>query len=138
MTQISWEVLKIRAEKYLATSDIAVASGDLELLQNALENMHFALELTMKAVIRKNGGNYPDWGRQGHNLESLMIHKFGNPTTSILAQAKKANQTSLANIGLSAWSMDCRYIYLENFDDMKDSIHAYKELYKWINTSLLK
>jgi hypothetical protein len=33
---------------------------------------------------------------------------------------------------------DCRYISMENYEDMKASISDYKELYKWIKDSLLK
>lgn len=138
MAQAKWDDLKKRSENYLASAEAIVASGNKELLQNALENMHLALELAMKAVIAKNGERYPDFGKEGHNLESLILQRFGLPQTSILAMAKQANKTSLANIGLSAWSMDCRYIYMENFEDMKYSINCYKGLYIWIKEELLK
>lgn len=65
MAQTTWAVLKTRAENYYATSDAALASGNPALIQNALENMHFALELSMKAVIAKNGSQYPDYGKRG-------------------------------------------------------------------------
>ncbi len=138
MTQISWEILKKRSEDYYTTAEVAESVSNLALLQNVLENLHLALELSMKAVIAKNGGTYPDFGRQGHDLERLIIIKYGNPSTSILAKIKMAHKTSLANIGLSAWSMDCRYKQMENIDDMKDSINDYKGLYKWISDELLK
>lgn len=138
MAQIPWDILKNRAEDYCATSEAAIASGNQKLLQNALENMHFALELTMKAVIAKNGGQYPDFGRRGHDLEGLSVHKFGDGVTSILVLAKRQGAHSFFNMGLSAWSMDCRYISMENYGDMKAFICDYKELYQWINDNLLK
>lgn len=138
MTQTSWEILNKRSENYQSVCNTALATGNPDLLQNALENIHFALELSMKAVIAKNGGNYPDYGRRGHDLEGLVVHKFGTPVTSILAMAKLFNATGLFNVSLSAWSMDCRYIQLENHADMRASINDYKELYKWISENLLK
>lgn len=138
MAQSTWEILKARAENYCATSDAALASNNLTLMQNALENMHFALELSIKAVIAKNGGHYPDYGKRGHDLEGLAICKFGDGVSSILVRAKQNEMHSLFNVSLSAWSMDCRYISMENYEDMKASISDYKELYKWIKDSLLK
>jgi hypothetical protein len=138
MMQSSWDILKKRAENYSATSAAAISSGNADLVQNALENMHFAVELSMKAAIAKNGGNYPDYGRRGHDLEGLAVHKFGDGVNSILAAAKKSGANSLFNVGLSVWSMDCRYISMENHEDMKASINDYKELYQWIRDNLLK
>lgn len=102
MAQTKWDILKIRGENYCAISDAALASGNPSLIQNALENMHFALELSMKAVIAKNGGQYPDYGKRGHDLEGLSVHKFGDGVTSILAAAKRDGMHSLFNVGLSA------------------------------------
>jgi hypothetical protein len=138
MKQIAWDILKIRAENYLAACEAILASNNPALIQTALENMHFALELSMKAVIAKNGGHYPEYGKRGHDLEGLIIHKFENGALSILALAKQANVISLFNVGLSAWSMDCRYFSMKNYEDIKASINDYKELYKWIKDSLLK
>lgn len=82
--------------------------------------------------------NYPDFGRNGHDLETLMLCKFQDQSNSILVLAKKQEAHSIFNIGLSSWSMDCRYILMENYDDMKASIEDYKELYRWIKNQLLK
>lgn len=138
MTQTEWHILKKRSENYLSACNAILATGNPELIQNALENIHLALELAMKAAIAKGGGNYPDYGRRGHDLEGLVVHKYGQPATSILSLIKAAGKTGLFNVGLSAWSMDCRYSYLENVEDMRASINDYKEMYKWINDNLLK
>ena len=136
--QQKWDELESRAKNYFKMCELAIASKDQTLIQNALENMHLALELIMKSMIAKNGGNYPDFGRKGHDLETLMLCKFQDQNTSILVLAKKQSVHSLFNIGLSSWSMDCRYILMENYDDMKASIEDYKELYRWISNQLLK
>lgn len=138
MNQSTYDVLKIRAESYFKTSEVALNSNDVELLQNSLENMHFALELSMKAAITKNGGTYADYGRQGHNLEGLMLQKFGDGISSILIVAKLMGQQSLFSISLSSWSMDCRYLHMKDYPDMRDAINDYKELYQWIKSNLLK
>lgn len=138
MAQLSWDVLKTRADSYFKTAEVALAANNDELIQNALENLHFALELSMKAVIAKNGGTYPDYGRRGHNLEELVLCKFADGATCILVAAKELNAVSMVTVGLSSWSMDCRYIVIESLADMKDAINDYKELYQWIKENLLK
>lgn len=134
----TWDVLTVRAESYYKMAEVALDSGDENLIQNALENMHFALELSMKAAITRNGGSYPSYGRRGHDLAELVLCKFADGTTSILRKAKLDKVPEKVNVGLSAWSMDCRYIVVESHPDMNSAILAYKELYLWIKESLLK
>lgn len=134
----AWHVLNFRAESYFKTAEITLGSGDENLIQNALENMHFALELSMKAVITRNGGNYPSYGRRGHDLSELVLCKYGDGVNSILRNALREGVSEKVNVGLSAWSMDCRYIVLGSPVCMRSAILAYKELYQWIKESLLK
>jgi hypothetical protein len=96
------------------------------------------VELIKKSAIAGNGGKYPDFGKKGHDLELLMTCKFQDQTSSILVLAKKMMAHSLFNICLSAWSMDCRYIVMENHEDMKAAIEDYREFYLWISNHLLK
>lgn len=138
MAQTPWDVLKFRAESYCKMAEVALASNDDNLIQHALENLHFALELSMKAVIAKNNGTYPDYGKRGHNLEELVLCKFGDGITCILRLAKELDAVSKLTVGMSSWSMDCRYIVIESNEDMKDAINDYKELYQWIKENLLK
>lgn len=138
MAQSPWDVLKTRADSYFKIAEVVLAANNDDLIQNALENLHFALELSMKAVIAKNGGIYPDYGRRGHNLEELVLYKFADGVTCILVVAKERNAVATVGVGLSSWSMDCRYIAIESLEDMKDAINDYKELYQWIKENLLK
>jgi len=138
MAQSPWDVLKSRADSYYQMAIVALETHDDKLIQNVLENLHFSLELSMKAVIAKNGGTYPDFGRRGHNLEELVLCKFGDGITCILLLAKERNAVATVTVGLSSWSMDCRYIVIESLKDMKDAINDYKELYQWIKENLLK
>lgn len=138
MAQSPWDTLKTRADSYFKTAEAALAANNDDLIQNALENLHFALELSMKAAIAKNGGIYPDYGKRGHNLEELVLCRFGDGVTSILLLAKERDALATVAIGLSSWSMDCRYIVIESLEDMKDAINDYKELYQWIKENLLK
>jgi hypothetical protein len=137
MAQANLGDLVGRADAYLKGADVLLSGDDLVLTQNALESMHLALELAMKAVIVKNGSKYPDHGWAGHDLSGLTLVKFKNGKDSILSIAKALGDTGKFNIGLSAWSMDCRYKTMITYDDMKLSINAYKELYKWIKSNFL-
>lgn len=137
MAQATLSDLINRADAYFKGVDVLLNSGDLALTQNALESMHLALELAMKATIVKNGSKYPDHGWAGHDLSGLTIVKFKNGRDSILSVAKALGETRRISVGLSAWSMDCRYKIMVTHDDMKLSINAYKELYKWIKANFL-
>lgn len=137
MAQMSFDDLKGRADSYFKTSSIIMESGDQSLIQNALEAMHLAVELAMKAAIVKNGGLYPESGGEGHDLKILIQTKFRDRKSSIVSTAKDIGATDQLSIGLSAWSMNCRYKIMTSFDDMKASVDDYKELYLWIKTNFL-
>ena len=136
MAQESWTDLKARAASYSTSSDVLLASNNVDLIQNALESAHLALELAMKAVIRKRGGTYPDRGRDGHDLDRLIRHpwKHGQNIEGVLLVHKV---TSFVNISLSQWTMDCRYKVLQSYTDMKDGITEYRGFYVWIRDNLL-
>lgn len=136
MSQESWTDLKARAATYSTSSDVLLASNNVDLVQNALEAAHLALELAMKSVIRKRGGTYPDRGRDGHDLEKLIKHSWRH-SQNIEGVLLINRVTSFANITLSQWTMDCRYKLLQNHTDMKDAITEYKGFYVWIRDNLL-
>jgi HEPN domain-containing protein len=127
--------LKLRAESYYQVCNLTLASGQRNLLQNALENIHLAVELAMKSVIARNEGKYPNRGWEGHNLETLISVKYKNGR-SLARDAKEIGATVLS-VGLSAWSMNCRYKIMNDYPSMEDTISAYKELYLWIKTNFL-
>lgn len=137
MAQQLWTDLKIRAATYSLSCDVLIGSGNNELTQNSLEAAHLALELAMKAVIRKSGGRYPDSGPDGHNLESLVFCQWGTKRECISALIKALGATQLSNIALSCWTMDCRYKVLVDQANMKASIDDYKGFYEWIKVNLL-
>jgi HEPN domain-containing protein len=136
MAQMTLSDLMERADAYAKTCEIALSSKDSHLIQNALENAHLAVELALKAAIVKNGGKYRDFGAEGHDLSKLVVEKFKDGKRSIATEAKSIGADKL-NIGLSAWSMDCRYKVRRDYADMSASIEDYKELYRWIKTNFL-
>jgi hypothetical protein len=138
MAQESWTTLRDRAVAYLKSSESLVASNDHEVIQNALESIHFAVELALKAAIARNGGQYPDYGWRGHDLEGMITTKFGDQISSVAHKARQLRQTSYINIGLSAWTMDCRYKIMRNHADNLASIGDYKGLYIWIRNNFLQ
>lgn len=136
MSQESWTDLKSRSAAYYKGSEKLLSANDDDLIQNALEQIHLALELAMKATIAKHGGTYPDHGFSGHNLIKLIQHKYP-PNRSIFTTMKDHNALSKANICLSSWTMDCRYKNKLDYINMKSPINDYKELYLWIKDNLL-
>ncbi len=136
MAQESWIDLKDRSAAYYKGAEQFINSNDDDLIQNALEQIHLAVELVMKAVIAKHGGQYPDRGFDGHNLLKLIQHRY-HPQHSILTIMKARNEIFKANISLSEWTMNCRYKKKHDYANMKESITDYKELYLWIRDNLL-
>lgn len=138
MPQENWTDLRTRAAAYFKSSEAQLATNDPDLIQNSLEAAHFAVELALKATIARNGGVYHDHGWRGHDLQDLALTKFSDRVTSVTSKARQMGQTSYINIGLSAWSMDCRYKVLSNPANMIDSIGDYKGLYIWIKNNFLQ
>lgn len=134
----SWEELKERAVASHKLARLALDAGDEFLLPNALENMHFAVEISMKAAIRRNGGTYQAWGSEGHNLERLSKAPFSDNRTTIRTMALKGGMRWVLTSGLSAWSVDCRYKSMESMRDKSSFIYDYERLYLWIKDSLLQ
>lgn len=136
MAHETWKTLRNRAATYMLAGEALLETNNDELIQHALEQAHFALEIAMKSVIAKHGGLYPDKGRAGHDLETLIAFKW-TADQSIESALMAAHETSLSNIGLSNWTMDCRYKVMLSHDDMKEAINDYRGLYKWINNKLV-
>jgi hypothetical protein len=136
MAQMTFLELRERAVAYAKTCEMVLLSRSPDLIQNALENAHLAVELAMKAVIVKNGGTYQAFGADGHDLSKLVIEKFKGGKRSIATEAKQLGADQL-NRGLSAWSMACRYKVRRDYIDMSESIEDYKELYTWLKTNFL-
>ncbi|MBK9322235.1 MAG: hypothetical protein IPM97_04670 [Bdellovibrionaceae bacterium] len=127
----SWEELKERASASHKLAKMALDSGDEYLLPNALENMHFAVEISMKAAIRKMVV-LSGMGPEGHNLERLSKAPFGDSKTTLRSMAIKQTMRWVLTNGLSAWSVDCRYKSMESMKDKISFINDYERLYLWI------
>jgi len=136
MAQESWKDLKDRSAAYCKGAEHFLNTNDDDLIQNALEQIHLAVELAMKSVIAKYGGQYPDRGFDGHDLLKLIKHRYP-PQRSIYTTMKARKELSKANISLSKWTMDCRYKKKLDYANMKASLNDYKELYLWIRDNLL-
>jgi hypothetical protein len=128
MTEPEYVVLKEKAREYRQMADLAVAN---DLDDQAVQNYNFALELLMKAVLSKEGLNYP----KTHNLlEISNTRNSGN--VKILRDAVNSGRTikPMWDRIHSVWNPDQRYVLGPEGADYSDLFTAYERVYGWINS----
>jgi len=128
MTEAEYEVLKRKAREHKQMAELAIEN---ELDEQAVQNYNFALEILMKAVLLKEGCNYP----KTHNL--LAISNTTNfKNEKILRGAINSGRTikPMWDRIHSAWNPDKRYELGAEGTDYSDLFTAYERVYGWINS----
>lgn len=128
MNEPGYEVLKTKAREHKQMAELAIEN---ELDEQAIQNYNFALEMLMKAVLVKEGCNYP----KTHNLlEISNTRNSGN--VKILRDAINSGRTirPMWDRIHSVWNPDQRYVLGPEGADYSDLFTAYERVYGWINS----
>lgn len=134
MKHVSAQDLYLRACSYKKVCQLILETSDNSLLQNALENIHLAVELSLKAIISLKGKSYP----LTHNLDFLIElvdeSEFQENTREKDWTRLQSNIKADRELSKIVWNMDCRYYVIERTaEDLRLAIADYEEFYQWIH-----
>ena len=123
------EQFRLKAIEHYQMAEMAIEHEPVPIYDQMMANCHFALELIMKALIRKESPHHP----QAHDLVILSNYKIRNV---------KYLHTMIYNAGhilplwikiCSIWDTDKRYSFIEATpDDFDEYFIAYTRVYKWM------
>ena len=132
MTEIDFETLKKKAWEHRRVAEFAIAD---ELYDQAMLNWNFALEMLMKAVLLKEGIQYP----KTHDLGLLSQCRNQRGVKILLSSINSTRYVRpLWNKIYNVWNPDLRYknlgftpeVFIEIFE-------LYERVYKWIEDQFL-
>jgi hypothetical protein len=149
VAQLSWDSLKDRALDYHLTGEKLFQVLDQEgardrgLWQNVLEQVHFSVEMAMKAAIAKAGIEmYPDSKRAGHDLTAISSCKIAKSGLTLrgAARADRSIQKDFSHVlSSAAWKMHHRYErHPYDVESLRDFIEKYRRVHLWIMRKLVE
>ena len=132
MTDIDYEILKKKAWEHKRVAEFALED---ELYDQAMLNWNFALEMLMKAVLLKEGIQYP----KTHDLGLLSQCRDQRGVKILLSSINSTRYIKpLWNKIYNVWNPDLRYKNLGfTPDDFSEIFESYERVYKWIEDQFL-
>ncbi len=129
---VTWQIRLKQAEKFSGWKDLLLAGGAIE---GAFYLAHMSVELIIKmAIARNNSGWHPTEG-WSHKLIRLISDKRTQFVFVEMANDQNSNvHKSFLSVSAAnrAWDMQYRYEGTKlNDDEMRESIGAYTEIFKW-------
>jgi len=126
MIEREYRVLQRKAWENRRMASLAVEDG---LEEQAIANFHLAIEILLKAVLSKEGLNYP----KTHDLGTIT-DVSGLDGMKILRNAIYANSVvrPMWDIIRGVWGPSKRYELGSEAADYSDLFNAYEGVYEWI------